>query len=60
MLFDRDALKDAVRERWLWVRGITRIGVGRLIGDDFMVLGGRFDLDQARQGFIRPLTHRYR
>lgn len=60
MPFDRHALKDAIRERWLLVRGNLRIGVGRLIGDDFMVVGGRLDLAQARQGFIRPLTHRFR
>jgi hypothetical protein len=42
-------LSDACSLRWLHLRGTLLLFGGRLLGDEFMTLAGRFDLRQARR-----------
>ncbi|MFN7643472.1 MAG: hypothetical protein ACK5PW_10380 [Burkholderiales bacterium] len=42
-------LADACSLRWLHLRGTLLLFGGRLLGDEFMKLAGRFDLRQARR-----------
>ncbi|MCX7229234.1 MAG: hypothetical protein NTW15_09505 [Burkholderiales bacterium] len=42
-------LSDACSLWWLQLRGTLLLFGGRLLGDEFMKLAGRFDLRQARR-----------
>jgi hypothetical protein len=51
-------LTDVLETRWLRCRGTVRVFAGRLLGDEFMKLAGRNDLNEAHRRPLPGLTLR--